>query len=112
MNGIQQSGPHPSIEFGIEKPPIPGSDGQLEVAGKVYRGPMPVGRIFIEAYDVRKWVDRPNEVLGKSKVHLQVKSIRAYGRDLDEIHEGMTCTLVLAGLGDSLHQGSVLVGEP
>jgi hypothetical protein len=105
-----QSGPNPSIEFGIEKPPAPRSDGHMEVAGRVHRGPIPVGGIFLEALEVRKWVDRPYEVLGKSKVHLEVKSIRAYGRDLDEIHEGMTCILVLAGRGDALRHDSVLVG--
>lgn len=101
-----------SIEFGIEKPPVPRSDGQVEVAGRVYQGPIPVGGIFFEALEVQKWVDRPYEVLEKSRVRLEVMSIQAYGRDLDEIHEGMTCTLVLAGRSDSLRNGSVLVGAP
>ncbi|MCY1042860.1 hypothetical protein OV208_16185 [Corallococcus sp. bb12-1] len=102
------------IEFTVER--ITPFEGDVLIAGRVLTGPIRLGDVFEEVFQVEH--QRVDEAFdGSSRKSLRamearVMGIRAYRTELDEIHGGMTCELRLTGASPAdFALKTVLVGE-
>jgi hypothetical protein len=75
------------------------------VSGRCYKGPLSVGDTFLSVISLGPTGDR----LDSQPVKLKIQEMIAYGREMDQIDEGLTAKIKLAGeSGELVSQQSVL----
>jgi hypothetical protein len=89
--------------------------GGYSISGRCSKGPIAVGDTFDQVLDVlvrktpEEYATVATRVVGA--VRLRVDHIRAYGRELETIDQGLTAEIVVSGSGgDSLKIGHSIGG--
>jgi hypothetical protein len=100
-----------TLEFGVSQ--VTPGEGVIRAAGRIHRGPLRLGDTFsvLFRYLPNQTPDGygPFVKTGEQSVSIKVMGIRAYQRSFDELEEGMTAELELAGDdAKALKQGDVL----
>lgn len=95
------------IEFSVD---ICETEGEKIIAkGRCLRGPICLGDSFTEVYCIPNPHSDVSEHVRERAVLLKITRMTAYKRDMEEIDDGLTAAIELAGSGgDAIEPGVVL----
>ena len=93
----------------------PVAPNQWRVGGRCYLGPIRLGDTFTAIFefigDIQDDTAYTKQVIRRGLLHMEVKTITAYGYSLDQLDMGVSAALLLEGTGGDQLKLKLVLGE-